>query len=187
VLVLSGRSFEGEGAPALWPWVQVLRAIVRGREPSALHSAIGPGAPDIVRLLPELTRLLPDLPEAPLLAPEQSRFRLFDSITAFLRHIAAGEGHDAAPLLITLDDLQWADASSLLLLELLAGERAGTPILAVGTYREIEVRRGEPLARTLAGLRRQSRTTELVLSGVEALAVAMVRRLFVRSGIVGLT
>ncbi|HKN49389.1 MAG TPA: AAA family ATPase, partial [Actinomycetota bacterium] len=56
--VLVGRCYEGAGAPAYWPWIQVLRAYLRGRDPAELSVLMGPGAADILQIVPELSRRL---------------------------------------------------------------------------------------------------------------------------------
>ena len=127
-LVVWGRGWEGAGAPAFWPWVQVLRACVGG-------TPAGPRAGEIASLVPELAAV-PDRGPAAGLSPdpEQVRFRLFDGVTRYLLAAAADR-----PLLVVLDDLHWADASSLQLLAFLAGELARDRLLVVGTYREREL------------------------------------------------
>src|SRR5215208_5758462 len=67
VRVLWGRCYEGEGAPAFWPWVEVLRAALRVSDAGSLRAALGPGAASIAPLVPEVLDLLPDLPDPPLL------------------------------------------------------------------------------------------------------------------------
>ena len=52
VRVLWGRCYEGEGAPAFWPWVQILCATVRGQDATALHALLGPGAADLAPCCP---------------------------------------------------------------------------------------------------------------------------------------
>lgn len=83
--VLWGRSYEERGVPPYWPWVQAIRSYVRERDPDQLRSEMGAGAADIAEVVSDLRERLPGLPPAPQLEPEQARFRLFDSITAFLR------------------------------------------------------------------------------------------------------
>jgi len=83
--VLWGRCYEGEGAPAYWPWVQVVRSYVHDRDPKELMSEMGPGAADIAQVVSEVRERLPGLPTPPALEPEQARFRLFDSITTSSR------------------------------------------------------------------------------------------------------
>jgi eukaryotic-like serine/threonine-protein kinase len=67
VVVLWGRCWEGEGAPAFWPWVQVVRAYVQlqAGDPSELRRELGAGAADIAQLVPAVRDHLPDLPAPP--------------------------------------------------------------------------------------------------------------------------
>ena len=83
--VLWGRCYEGEGAPPYWPWVQAIRSYVRDVDPEQLRSDLGAGAADIAEVVSDVRERLPDLQPAPQLEPEQARFRLFDSIAAFLK------------------------------------------------------------------------------------------------------
>jgi hypothetical protein len=84
--VLWGRCYEGEGAPAYWPWVQIIRTYVHDREPKTLLSEMGPGAADIAEVVSEVRERLPGLPSPSRLEPEEARFRLFDSITTFIKN-----------------------------------------------------------------------------------------------------
>src|SRR5262245_57630187 len=156
--VLWGRCYEGEGAPAFWPWVQLIRAHVRTRDPAQLLAEIGPGAADVAQVVPEVGEQLPDLPPPPLLEPAQARFRLFDSITQFIQAAAL-----AQPLALIIDDLHWADRPSLLLLEFLARELRQSAVLVLGTFRDIDVDRAHGLTHTLAELARQQVVERLVL------------------------
>ena len=97
--------------------------------------------------MPELRDILGDVHEPPELEPDQARFRLFDSITTFLRNASGSR-----PLVIVLDDLHWADEPSLLLLKFVARNLADVGLLIVGTYRDVELGRHHPLAKTLAEL-----------------------------------
>lgn len=81
----------------------------------------------IAELVPEVWETLPDLSPLPLLDdPEQGRLRLFDAITRFLQRASQHQ-----PLVVVFDDLHWADHSSLLLLEFMAGELAATRLLVL--------------------------------------------------------
>jgi predicted ATPase len=123
---------------------------------------MGAGAADIAEIVPEVREQLSGLPPAPPLAdPEQARFRLFDSITTFLSRASK---HQA--LVVVLDNLHWADKSSLLLLEFLARELVQSRILIVGTYRDMEISRQHPLSETLAELTRESLFQRAVLRGL---------------------
>ena len=136
VQVLWGRSYEEQGVPPYWPWVQAIRSYVRERDPEQLRSEMGAGAADIAEVVSEVRERLPGLPPAPKLEPEQARFRLFDSITAFLKTASQRQ-----PLVLILDDLHWADQPSLMLLQFVARELNGARLLIIGTYRDMELSR----------------------------------------------
>ena len=159
--VLWGRCHEGEGAPAYWPWVQVVRGYAHDRDRSDLRSELGSGASVIAQVVPEIAQHLPDIEPAPALEPEQARFRLFDSIAAFLKNAAQRQ-----PLVLLLDDLHWADEPSLLLLRHLTPELAVGRLLVVATYRDVELGRHHPLAATLGELVRHGTTQRIALRGL---------------------
>jgi eukaryotic-like serine/threonine-protein kinase len=165
-LILWGRCWEAGGAPAYWPWVQSLRTYLRARDPDLLRAEIGAGAPDLAQLLPEVGELYPDLPPPATVDPDSARFRLFDSVAAFLRNAARDQS-----ILLVLDDLHAADEPSLLLLRFLAGELAEIPVVVVGTYREEEAIEEEPVSASLSELRRLP-SRELRLGGLAAEHVA---------------
>jgi predicted ATPase len=148
--VLWGRCYEGEGAPPYWPWAQPLKTYLERTSPQELRADLGPGAADIGEMLPELREKLPDLESPPALEPEQARFRLFNSVTTFLK-----KASQRKPLVLVLDDLHWADRSSLLLLQFLSQQVGDSPLLVLGTYRDVEVNPQHPLSVTLAQLSRE--------------------------------
>jgi DNA-binding winged helix-turn-helix (wHTH) protein/tetratricopeptide (TPR) repeat protein len=158
--VLVGRCFEGEGAPAFWPWVQVLRELAAS-DPALLR---GEGAGELAQLVPEL-RGRAAAPAS--VAGEQARFRLFDAFTGLLRRRA-----QQAPLVLVLDDLHWADEASLLALQFLAPELRSFALLVVATYRDVDVRRDHPLSRLLGALARVPACERIALRGLEPPEVA---------------
>jgi tetratricopeptide (TPR) repeat protein len=135
-----GRCWEVGGAPAYWPWIQVLRGLLRDAGDLAFEAGTSEA----------LARLLPELGAAPALGESgdasHERFRLFDAVTTALRDAAR-----AKPMLVVLDDLHAADPSSLALLLFVARGLRDSHIFALGTYRDQEARlgpdRGEALAR----------------------------------------
>lgn len=159
--VLWGRCYEGEGAPAYWPWVQIIRSYVHDRDPKTLVSEMGPGAADIAQVVSEVRDRLPGLPEPPALDPDSARFRLFDSVSTFLRNATRSR-----PLVLVIDDLHWADQPSLRLLHFLAREVREARLLVVGTYRDVELRRDHPLQATLAELNREQLHRRINLRGL---------------------
>jgi class 3 adenylate cyclase/DNA-binding CsgD family transcriptional regulator len=161
--VLWGRCHEESGAPPYWPWVQIIRASLRDAEPDLL-AGLGPGASDIADIVPEIRDLLPGLERsAPLGDPSEARFRMFESIRQLLASLCRRR-----TLLIVLDDVHWADAPSLRLLEFLAPELGNSRILLVGTYRATELSRLHPLSNALGGLARAPHFARLNLTGLSA-------------------
>jgi predicted ATPase len=131
VAVRWGRCQETEGAPPYWPWVQVLRARERIEPQPDAHD---PAAAALSALLADHAPRPRDTSGA---ESTHARFQLFETIAGALERLCA-----EAPLLVVLDDLHWADAASLLLLRFIATELADARLLVLGTYRDVEMRRG---------------------------------------------
>lgn len=159
--VLTGRCYEGEGAPAYWPWIQVIRSSVHNRAASAVASDMGSGAGYIAAIVPDVGNVVPGVVPPAGSDLEASRFQLFDSVTTFLRNAARSR-----PQVVFLDDLHWADKPSLLLLEFLSRQVRDAGILVVCTYRDIELGRQHPLAQSLATIVREPATRRIPLRGL---------------------
>ncbi len=95
-----GWCYEQEGAPPYWPFVQPIRNYIDKVDTDQLEREMGLGAVDIADIVPELLKKLPDLVQRVDSAPEQSRFRLFDSVATFLTNASQTQ-----PLVFTIDDL----------------------------------------------------------------------------------
>jgi predicted ATPase/DNA-binding winged helix-turn-helix (wHTH) protein len=150
-----------EAVPFL-PFVEMLERFVDGTgEPEQLRRQLAEEASELARLLPKLRRILPDLPPALDLPPLQARRHLFNSFFDFVARVA-----NEQPTLLIVEDLHWADDSSLALLDHLTQRIADLPVMLLGTYRdaEIEVTRG--LAKTLEDLLRGRIATRLKLKGL---------------------
>ena len=158
ILMLWGHSSEWEGAPAYWPWMQIGRTYAERVDVETLRADINDGAQYLARVLGGIREFVPDLPVAPETDPEQARFRLFEAVSSFFRNAASRQ-----PLVLVLDDLHWADESSLLLLQFLAREIQNEAILLLGAYRNVEVGRRSPLAKTLTALARERNSSRLIL------------------------
>ena len=154
VTVAWGRCWEGEGAPAFWPWTQVLRSACIKGEPNPTR----PRLSDIGSVLRALGVLLPDSPTMDL---QHSRFHFFDTICALLQCAAKEKS-----LLIVLDDIHWADSASLLLLQFIASHIGTDPILIVGTYRDAEMDAVGQLSQVLATISRHRWTRRVSLRGL---------------------
>ena len=147
--------------PPYWPWVQAIRSYVREKDPQELSAEMGAGASEIAEIVSDVRERLPGVPAATSLDPEQARFRLFDSISAFLKTASLKQ-----PLVLVLDDLHWSDKPSLLLLQFVARELAGSRLLLVGTYRDMELSRQHPLAESLGELVRERMFQRVLLRGL---------------------
>jgi class 3 adenylate cyclase/tetratricopeptide (TPR) repeat protein len=162
VHVIAGRCYESEGAPPYWPWVQALRSHAERTQPDELRVALGTGAAVIADIVPEVRVRLPAIgPATASDDPKQARFRLFDSIVTLLRNSAA-----AHALVVVLDDFHAADSGSLLLLEFVANELVGRRLLVICSYRDTDVSRQHPLAKTLLELGRSQPVERLRLRGL---------------------
>ena len=160
--VLWGWCYDEEGALPYWPWIQPMRSYVRQTTHGQLRQQMGLGATDIAEIIDDVKQKLPDLdPPLELENPDQARFRLFDSITSFLKTASQGQ-----PMVIILDDLQWADRSSLLLLEFLAKEISSSRLLLLATHREADVATNHPLSQALGNLVREQHFRRIHLGGL---------------------
>ncbi len=150
-LVVWGRCYDDKGLPPYWPWRQVLDELVRQSDPSDLSRWVGDGA----TVLSELVTALPDMPgprasPAEPGNPESRRFRLHESVARLLRAVG-----DSRLLVMMLDDIHWADAGSLDLLEFVSRDLAGSKLAILASCRNVEADRRHPLVHCFGELARQ--------------------------------
>jgi tetratricopeptide (TPR) repeat protein len=155
--VLWGRSFE-EALTPYQPFVQGLQHHIRWSSAEELREQLGDDAAVLARLVPELQTRIP-VADAAAQDPDSERFRLFEAIG---RLLACAE----RPVLFVLDDLQWADQGTLLLLRHLATDAARTRLLLLGTYRHSEVGPEHPLALVQADIERDRIVDRIELCGL---------------------
>jgi class 3 adenylate cyclase/tetratricopeptide (TPR) repeat protein len=159
--VLAGHSYEMAGASAYVAFVEILEgALAAAENPETfLNNVLGDSAPEVARLVPRLRRLFPDLP-APLdLPPDQERQYLFTCLSDVFGRMAT-----MRPTVVLLDDLQWADETTLLFIEYFAPRLSGLQMLIVATYRDVEA--GRPLSRTFEDLHRRRLAQRINLAGM---------------------
>ncbi len=103
---------------------------------------MNPYARDVTRLGPEISQVLDvkDLRSVPLV--ESDQYRLWQGVGLIIRSAAR-----SGPLVLVLDDLQWADAGSSGLVGVLGQEVGSLPVLLLGAYRQEEVSDDDPLRR----------------------------------------
>lgn len=178
-LVLWGYCYEMNGSLPYQPIADAISAHVRTCSPERLRQLLGNSAGDLAKIAPEVRFKLPELPQPEQPGPETERRNLYNAVAYYFNALAAER-----PLILILDDLQWADAATMQLLNFLtlqsAGEsvrgtgpgpfndasppKQGTPVpLYLGCYRTGEVHEPHPLRGLLAALTRAGISEELRL------------------------
>ncbi len=145
---LSARCYELERDLPYAPIVDALgRFLLEAADPAEVPPALGEWGPPLAALIPPLRDLVPGLPRHQPLRPDAERAALLAGLTHLLMGLAR-----RMPLALLIDDLHWADASTVQWLHYLARRRFGASVLIVGTYRSNEVGLDHPLQRLLEGL-----------------------------------
>ena len=153
---LEGRAYEVSKSFPYMPFIEALRPVIRGSSLARLRSLVGLDTITNDRLLGDndldtnisisltgspmvaaLARLFPELPNTLQLAitPEpltadQEKFRLFDALATLLERMAA-----ECPVMLSIDNLQWADSASLELTLYLTVRLRGSRVALVGVTR----------------------------------------------------
>jgi DNA-binding CsgD family transcriptional regulator len=158
--VLSGRAYDTEGMPPYLPFVEVIRAYLKS-SPDSDHLGLLTDLPEMAVLIPELREHRSEDKTSRPASPEAERLRLFDGVSEFLLRVARDT--EAKGLLLQLDDLHWADRSTLSLLLHLARKVKNTRILIAGAYRTEEAGPGKALSDMLVELGRERLDDRLIL------------------------
>ncbi len=117
---------------------------------------------ELTRLVPALASRLPGLPPSKATDSDSERFLLFAAVVGLLAMVSQHQ-----PVVLVLDDLQWADKASLQLLRHVTATDQPLRALVLGTYRDSELSRTHPLLETLAALHRQHGVTRIQLTGLD--------------------
>jgi predicted ATPase/signal transduction histidine kinase/CheY-like chemotaxis protein len=132
-----------------------------------ITTALGDNAQVIINVIPELERIIGKQPLLTQLDANatENRFKLlfqkFVQVFTCLEH----------PLVIFLDDLQWADSASLKLLQILVSESDKNCLLLIGAYRDNEVSKAHPLILTLEKIRKSATVNEINLTPLSKVAL----------------
>jgi DNA-binding CsgD family transcriptional regulator/tetratricopeptide (TPR) repeat protein len=142
--VLTGQCVElgAEGLP-LAPLVDALRTLARTMPPDVLAGVLGSAAPGLSRLLPELAPRTSGGASGALAAPageDMQKAQLLELVLGTLGRLSG-----VAPVLFTVEDVHWADRSTLDLTAFLIRSLRNARVLVVVTYRSDELHRRHPL------------------------------------------
>jgi len=158
-LALVGRCSEDVEPLPLLPFVEAVERSSRIVPRATFRALLGEeSGAAIARMVPNLRTEFPDLPTPADLPPEQQRRYLFNAFLEFLERCC-----ETNPLCLLVDDLQWADEATCLLLRHLAWEIAELKLLILGTFRDAELGQEAPFRRVLAELLRQRMGRQVTL------------------------
>jgi pilus assembly protein CpaF len=156
-MVLSGRSLENDAAPYA-PFREILATAVAGGTSKSLQDAAGTNGPLLSQLVPSLRQKVRGMPAHGDVSADKLREQLFRAIYDFLTDMQAKR-----PLLMVLDDLQWADEATVLLLRDLAERVGSSHIVVIGTYWDSDLDTARPFGSVLSRLLRRRRAQRITL------------------------
>jgi len=169
--VLTGGCSEADLALPYLPFLEAIGNYLAGADLERVRAELGPVRRELAHLFPQLD---PEGVPSDSMDPVQGRLRLFEAMLALMRLPAAEGG-----LVIVIEDLHWADASTRELLDYLTRRLRNSRILVVGTYRRDEMHRRHSLLPLIQGWRRSSAATIVELEPLTPIKVAqMVTAIF---------
>jgi DNA-binding CsgD family transcriptional regulator len=163
-LLLRGACFEHDSGYPYAPVIDALRTFFTRRSAAELELLLGPLAPEIVKLLPELSLVMAGLEATAPLDPEAEKRRLFESLVRFTGRLA-----DRQPLLLILEDLHWSDDVTLEFLHLLVRRLPSQRTLLLLSERPGEA--SPALSHLLARLEKERLAPELTLAPLSRIDV----------------
>jgi len=142
--------FRMDGLPPYVLWKEVIRNYLEVCSPEQLYRVVGFYPSEVCKLVPDLAQRLRTVPQSLPITPEHERDRLFEAVSQFVTNISR-----ESPLLVVLDDLQWVDQSSLLLMHYMARGVYRAPMLILGAYRDTDIDEKHVLSSVLTELNRE--------------------------------
>ena len=162
-----GHCYERDEPFPYLPFVEIIESILaQSARNDDFRRMLGENAAELAQIAPSLRRVFPDIPQPVELPPAQRRRYLFQSFSE-----ALGRAAQSRPQLGILEDLQWADESTVALLIHLANRVAQLPVVIIGTYRDGFSEHNPALVRTLEEMIRMG-IRPLKLGGLSRDAVA---------------
>lgn len=123
-----------------------------------LLAAVGSNGQVIIDVIPEVKLIIGKQPTVAELRPSESQNRFNFVFQKFIRSFCTKEH----PLVIFLDDLQWADSATLKLIELMIADTDSQYLFLIGAYRDNEVNPSHPLMMTIDGLNKAGATVNQI-------------------------
>ncbi|HVF24052.1 MAG TPA: AAA family ATPase, partial [Pyrinomonadaceae bacterium] len=158
-VVLTGGCYEYEAATPYLPFVEAFRRWVREeKSDDKLREILGDNAIQIAKLAAEIETRLGPFPERQALGAHEERLLFFDAVAQVFSNIARRQS-----LLFYADDLHWADRGTHWLLGHLLRQLRDERVLIIGAYRETELDRAHPLAKSLVDWNRERLITRIAL------------------------
>ena len=161
-VVLAGRCVEGVWVPPFRPFAEAITGYGELVSPRQLEADLGLAGSALTRIAPRLCEMLPALAVPPVLQPDEERFRLLDAAAQFFAAVSA-----RAAVLLVLDDLQWADAGTAMMMRHVARSCGNRRLLVAGAYRATEIASQDPLADALGALQAEAECTVLRLQALD--------------------
>ena len=162
-----GHCYERDEPFPYLPFVEIIEsALAQAPSLEDFRRRMGDSAPELAQIVPSLRRVFPDIPPPLDLPPAQKRRYLFQSISEGLARASRTRSY-----VYIVEDLHWADESTLGLLIHLANRIAQLPIVMIGTYRDGYSTHNSALIRTLEELIRMG-TRPLKLNGLSKESIA---------------
>jgi DNA-binding CsgD family transcriptional regulator len=171
VTVLRGDCLPtGAGTVPYAPFIEAIRRLIRAADQGAIPALLGPGRGELARLIPEIAPSTPTR-EAPPESDRGGQSRLFEAFLGVLERRSR-----AGPLVLVVEDIQWADEGTLGVVTFLARTLRETAGLIVLTVRSDDLAAGEPVARWLAELERDPWVERLEIGALDRGEVASLVR-----------
>ncbi len=156
---LVGHCYERDERFPFLPFAEIIESnLAEAPSPDDFRRRMGDNAPELAQIAPSLRRVFPDIPQPLDLAPAQQRRHLFQSVSDTMARAAQTRSH-----FYIVEDLHWADESTLALLIHLANRVSQIPVVIIGTYRGGNSENNPVLVRTLE---------ELIRMGIRPLKLA---------------
>lgn len=157
-VVLYGRCDEDLVVP-YQPFVEALGHLLLHVDDAVLSALGDERLAALLRIVPDVQRRRPQLTEARATDPDAERWLLYGAVVALLDEVSG-----AAPIVLVLNDLHWADRPTLQLLRHIAAHVSGR-LLLLGTYRDVGLSAAHPLTDALAALTREEQVVRVPLHG----------------------